>query len=350
MSTRKTICFVAGRSGGHIIPCITLARNYKQEDPTRELLLFSTNTSLDEHIVTKESPFDHWVPLPLENVPYTKWLRYPLFTLQLITSFIKSIFYLWKYDVQRVISLGGYISIPVCLAARLLRINVELFEVNVLPGKAISFLAPYATTISVCFEATKKHLPATSNFVLRDYPIRFSSEMGLLKKEDARRLVGLDATKKTLVIVGGSQGSLFINTTIKAWVTSCAPLHHNLQIIHQTGAADDHTNWQEFYRTLGIPAITFDYSHDMATYYAAADLIVCRAGAGTLFEIGFFNKQCITIPLETPSTDHQLHNGLTIAKLWPDLVTVIRQKTIEKNPQILFHELNKQLGINISKE
>jgi UDP-N-acetylglucosamine--N-acetylmuramyl-(pentapeptide) pyrophosphoryl-undecaprenol N-acetylglucosamine transferase len=146
-----------------------------------------------------------------------------------------------------------------------------------------------------------------------------------------------------MLILGGSQGSLFINQTIYQLVEQLAQTKCdlNLQIIHQTG---DHeaTNFTEFYLKHKIPAIVFNYDNNLMPYYKLADLIICRSGAGTLAEILPLKTSCITIPLQTSYTNHQLENALELAKenSW---VHVLKQAEITRNLNLFIDLVDRLL-------
>jgi len=343
-------CYVAGRSGGHIIPALTLAQEWsesqKKINPTSStrILFFSTDTQLDTTIVKNNNIVTDYVAMPLDNIPSKNPFAWCLYSIKMLISLVKSFYFLYKIQPQKIVSTGGYLAIPVCIAGKILRIPIELYELNVIPGRSIKFLAPLATTIFICFEKTKKYFPK-KNCRLTSYPIRFNHALLSPTFNDKAKLLrsfGLEPDRKTIFILGGSQGSLFINKTIKRWLENTPHLHEQIQIIHQTGS-HDRTDWEEFYYNFNIPALLFAYHHEPEKLYAVADLIICRSGAGTLFEIAFFNKQCITIPLETAQNYHQVQNGKTVAELWPDLVTVIRQKEIETHPQELYTAIESEL-------
>ena len=109
--------------------------------------------------------------------------------------------------------MGGYISLSVCLAARILHIPIDLFELNAVPGKAVTWLAPLARKIYVCFDQTKSFFKK-EKVELTEYPIRFGSE-DRIPKASAQVQLGLDPWKVTLLVLGGSQGSRSINELIK---------------------------------------------------------------------------------------------------------------------------------------
>lgn len=329
----NTIAGVAARSGGHIVPCLTLIQKARTEDT--QVLFFTTSTELDTTIGKQFPWITKRIELTLENVPYKKPWRFPLFGLQCTVSFFKSLYYLARYKPAKLVSTGGYLSLPVCLAAKILRIPIELFELNAVPGKATRVLAPLATTLFTCFEITA--LTFSKKCTLAPYPLRFNlQDTEPIHKQKACIALQYDNTKKTVLVLGGSQGSTFLNVLL-CNTLSAAP-EKMFQIIHQTG----HGHIQElkkFYKTLNMTAIVFDYQQNLTPYYQAADIIICRSGAGTLFETAFFNKKCITIPLETITNTHQVDNANAIKKQYPDLFTVIRQSELEKDSSLLLTTL-----------
>lgn len=228
-----TVCYVAGKSAGHILPCLTEAHRWQKENTDNSILFFATTAPLDRKILADTGTNN--VFLPLQRVPYRQPWLLPLFACQSAVSFVKSFYHLWRTRPEKVVSMGGLVSIPVCLAAKLLRIPIELHELNVMPGKTIKFLAPLAHKINVCFEESKNYLPA-HKCTVKNYPVRFAPELKKQSQSDALKKLGLSPHKKTIFVLGGSQGSLFINGLIKNWVTQHKNLGKSAQLIHQTGA------------------------------------------------------------------------------------------------------------------
>jgi len=324
---KNNICFVAGRSGGHLIPALTLATQEKKKQRGTKILFFSANTPLDKNIVGNSKTIDWHVPLCLQNIPGKKLHKYPSFILNFFRSFFSALHHLKKTKPQKIISTGGYISIPVACAAKRLKIPLELYELNVIPGKATNFLSSWAEKTYICFEPTKNKLPKTT-CALAPYPNRFEG-LTLAPPETVLQQLQFCPTKKTILVLGGSQGSLFLNKFFGDWVTNNPQLHEKVQIIHQTGALDK-TDWAAKYKNLGMPARVFAFCDNVQDYYQIADLVICRSGAGSLFETLHFGKKCITVPLETKQNDHQVHNALAMQKTYPDLFTVVRQTDGQK--------------------
>ena len=221
------------------------------------------------------------------------------------------------------------------MAAKVLRIPVELFELNVIPGKASRVLAPLSNALFTCFKATEKHFGRSCT--LAPYPLRFTPDViDATHKEKALENLHYDKTKKTLLILGGSQGSTFLNVQLCNTLSVAPP--DTFQVIHQTGHAHI-KELETFYKQLNIPAQVFAYKQDLIPYYQAADIVICRAGAGTLFETAFFKKQCITIPLEIASTSHQVDNAYAMQENHPQLFKVMRQKELENDSSLLLKSL-----------
>ncbi len=338
INQHETLCFVAGKSGGHLIPCLTLAQQYRAKNKNTRILFFANNTSLDKKILKDQTLVTYQITVPLSSFSPKNIYSYPRTIIDFIFSFIISFYYLFNYKPTKLISTGGIVAFPVCLAALLLRIPLILFELNATPGKSIKFLTRFAHTIWYCFDEAKSYFPKNKR-EKKNYPIRFLPS-SVLSTKNAKNKLLLSPEKRTITILGGSQGSLFINNLIKQWLLKNPQLHAMVQLIHQTGIYDKN-NWEQFYQTLGVSALVFSYQPDPVLCYSASDLILCRAGAGTLFEICFFGRQCITIPLETTTTSHQINNAYAMSKKYPHYFQVLEQKKIDKNPEQLFALLNE---------
>ena len=337
LNTIATICFVAGKSGGHLLPCITKAQQIKKEHPQTEIYLFSTGTELENKILNKQSYINNYAPTNLWDVPYQSPWLFPLFIGNATWYFFKSLYKLWNIQASKVVSFGGFNSIPVCLAAKILHIPFELYELNVEPGKATKFLSRFTSTIYTCFEQTKQYFP--NNTCIRfDYPVRFTQQDKQHNKEQLLAEYNFSPTKKNILILGGSQGSTLLNEVFKEWLLQNPTTQQSIQIVHQTGGSESET-YQKVYKELGIPAIVFGYHEQLQNFYNLADIIISRAGAGTLFEIKFFDKKCICIPHQTANTNHQIKNVLALQEENPHQFSIIQQSDF--TPSTLLSQLQK---------
>ena len=262
-------------------------------------------------------------------------------------AILKTIKIFWKNKPVKIVTTSGLIAVPVCIAGKLMGIPFEIFELNVVPGKSTKFLAPLASKIFTCFKVSQKCLP-TKKCHLANYPVRFTNKDKQLNKIEICNKLGLLPNKKIILILGGSQGSIFLNKLIAnaAKDLTLIKLNQNparpelieedehlseFQIIHQTGTLDKF-DYSAHYKQLGITAQVVDYCNNIEEFLTACDIIICRSGAGTLAEVLFFEKKCITIPLETNTTTHQIDNAKAVAIEHPELVKFILQSQLEDNP------------------
>jgi UDP-N-acetylglucosamine--N-acetylmuramyl-(pentapeptide) pyrophosphoryl-undecaprenol N-acetylglucosamine transferase len=331
----KTIAYAAGTSGGHIIPCLTLAA---QEKKSAHTLFFSTDTPLDHKLIGDSNAIDTHVVLPLTTT--RRFFDYPRLVWQLTHATWKSFWALRKHNVEKVVSTGGLIALPLALAAWIQNIPVELWELNAVPGEAIAWCAPLASKVVINVADAQKYF-SPDKCILKPYPVQYETNQ-LPDARASRAHLGLDPNKKTMLILGGSQGSFFLNSAIQTMLKQHVALREDLQIIHQTGSYDTR-DWEQFYKKQNINAVVFPFTNDLSCHYAATDLVICRAGSGTLHETIFFNKPFITIPLEAHTTSHQVDNARAVETMYPNLCTVILQEEIEQSTQSLYAAVIKKL-------
>jgi UDP-N-acetylglucosamine--N-acetylmuramyl-(pentapeptide) pyrophosphoryl-undecaprenol N-acetylglucosamine transferase len=298
---KKRIAYVAGHSGGHIIPALSHAFEYDFD----EILIFASKNRLDEKLL-KRYKGNNMVPILL---PLTRSARglmgFIFFYIHLVMSFLIAIMWLILRRPKKIISMGGIISVPVCLAGFILNIPFELYELNVEPGKAVKLLSRLASNIYICFNETQKFLPKIQ-CKKASYPLRYRTNI-FFPKKTIYETIQFNPSRTTIFVLGGSQGSQFINQLMLHWFYQF-DAKHSIQVIHQTGTSDPY-NYSQWYINNDIPALVFSYCDDLSPYYQIADYIIARAGAGTIAEIQFFNKQSLLIPLTTATTNHQYKNA-----------------------------------------
>jgi UDP-N-acetylglucosamine--N-acetylmuramyl-(pentapeptide) pyrophosphoryl-undecaprenol N-acetylglucosamine transferase len=341
-----TLCVAAGKSGGHLIPALQLAKFWYQKHPNGKVVLCTYGTMLDQKIY-KQYPFISQV----QSFAFTTFIagklwRYPIITYQAITACVQAWRLLKKTKPQKIITSGGFVALPVSIAAKLLGIPVEVYELNVRPGKAVKALALLGARVFAVFSETLKVIPQA---ILIDYPVRFTSAdlrsqvaaRNELTKQIASRLP-LHPGRPTLFIIGGSQGSQYLNNLVLKLLAAKPELYSQIQIIHQTG--NEPKQYSDHYTQLGIAHLVFDFHSTIAPCYQAADLVICRAGAGTLFELKYFKRPAIIIPLLAASTSHQEANAHAITAQCPELFSTWTQAAIDANYQEFFDTVVKQLA------
>ncbi len=329
---------VAGYSGGHIIP----AYHYAQSLNPNRITFFTTTNPLDTTIIKNLDTKIHHIPTyPLKTPSFKKPLSWFVFVYHFFSLFFKTIRWIQKDRPSRVISTGGIISIPFCLAAFFLRIPIILIELNAIPGKTTRFLAFFATTIHVCFSEA---IPFFSKrkCSLISYPMPKQNET-IPTKEEARNHLCIPSDKKTILLMGGSQGSQSLNNLFINCISTDIPFFQTVTILHQVGN-NDIQSIQSWYDKVSVTAKVFSFFSPTKYLYAASDIVICRAGAGTLFELLHFEKSALIIPLENVADNHQLANALAFIKHHQNQFSLLRQKDLILNQAPLFNFIKEKLG------
>ncbi len=315
---QQSVWYVGGKSAGHIIPLITLAL-----ESNRPSVLITSSRELDKQIVAQARVDAEHYTLHIPDIQRKKIWLYPWYAATWVYAGIQLARLYLRTRPQKIISTGGIISVPVFLWAKIMRIPCYLFELNAVPGDAVALLAPFSTGVFYCYKTAAAYLPE-KKIQYKPYPVR---ELALVSAYQARSALGLDPEKKTLCFLGGSQGSLFINELARRIVAYNRP--DNIQIIHQTGAAG-YESVAQWYADNGYKAFVVDFYKDIDLLYAACDGVVCRAGAGTLWELEFIGVPTCIIPLQTAATDHQVHNARALCAQKPEQFMMLLQSDAER--------------------
>ena len=326
----EQIVYVAAHSGGHIIPAITLAKNNKLKNK----FLITSNQKLDIKIIQQNAPSFECLLLDLPHTPQQKsFFVYASWLFKCLKSFIFSFKYLFNLKNCKVVSTGGVLSIPVCLAAKLLNKNIELYELNVKPGKSSRILASLADKIFVVYQETAKLLKH-NNIEVTSYPIKWPPYQEPTKQEINDFKLNFGNKKYVILIVGGSQGAKGLNSLVINWFDKCQL--DNCTIIHQTGS-ENHA--QQFYETKQINGYTYEFIENLQPFYQMADLVICRAGAGAIAEGLWSKAQIVLVPLQGAAENHQLENAKAAANENPSRIMLVA----ENNQTQLDGYLLKQL-------
>lgn len=313
------IVFTGGGTGGHFYPLIAIAEamrdlvNEKQLLPPK--LYYLADKPYDE-----ESLFAN--DIVFLKAPAGKLRRYfsvSNFLDLFVTAWgiVKCFFILLKLYPDVVVSKGGYASVPTVLAASLLRIPIIIHESDAKPGKANILAAKHATRIAVAYDAAREAFPAKyrNKVANTGIPVR-KGFMQLPSKEVAKQELGLDAAP-TVLIVGGSQGSLRINETV---LDALPNLVSFANVIHQTGK----THYESVAKTASVIVGASEHkqryhpypylnAESMRKAAAAADVIIARAGSGTINEAALWGIPAILIPIPESVSHDQRTNAYAYA-------------------------------------
>lgn len=209
-----------------------------------------------------------------------------------------------------VVGMGAYVSVPVVLAAASLRIPTVIHEQNSIPGMANRMLGRFANAIAVTYEDTKTFFPKTKQVELTGNPIR--EDILAADRISARKLLGLDPLDPVILVFGGSRGARQINDAVIGGLEHL--LQTGAQVVHSTGEAEYERVKAAVDGEPGEHYRVFPYIGDMANSYAAANLVVSRAGATTLAEITARGLASVLIPYPYATGKHQEKNASILVK------------------------------------
>ena len=303
------ILIACGGSGGHIFPGIALKEALCNMNKSSRVYIVTSDRRIDTDIFKEEK-------LPYETLMYNPFpetgsiFTFVRFFYRLIRAISKSLRILRAQNPDCVVGLGGYVSGPVIVAAWLMRKPVLVHEQNVVPGLTNRFSAFFSDKICVTFDKTKSFFKR-KNVVVTGNPIRSS----FLKEslEASSRMLGLERGIFTILIMGGSQGSSFLNSSISSAIGSMDNERKDrLQIVHLTGK-NDYESAKEIYEKMGARARTFPFLQKIGWAYDMADLIITRAGATAISEITSFGKPSILVPYPKARV-HQKENAEFLAE------------------------------------
>jgi len=316
------ILFTGGGTGGHIFPIVAIAREIKElfleSYPQEELKLFyiGPKDSLSKLFLSQEE-------IKIKSILAGKIRRY-LSATSLIQNFfdiffkiplgiLQSFFYIFFLSPDLIFSKGGYGSFPVVISGWLLGVPIFLHESDAVPGLANKIISRFSLLIFTSFPKTEYFPP--NKVIMVGNPIRRELLAG--SKEEAQKRFKLSREKPLILILGGSQGAQRINDMV---LEILRELLDNYEIIHQCGEqnfggvrAESNVVMLEDQRRF-YHLYPFLDEIEISNAYQAADLVVSRAGAGSIFEIAAFGKASILIPLSEAAQNHQLKNAYSYSQ------------------------------------
>ena len=301
------IIISGGGTGGHIYPAIAIADEIKGRLPEAQILFVGAEGKMEMEKVPKAGYQIKGLPIAgIDRGNMLANLKFP-FKLQKSLSLAKNILNEFKPDVA--IGTGGYASGPLLWQAAKQHIPVVIQEQNSFPGITNKLLKNKAAAICVAYDGITQFPKEKTHYT--GNPIRSEIFQNLPERDYAVRTFGLNPEKKTILSVGGSQGSRTLNN---AWLNGIDKLQDNdVQLIWQTGKLDYEKIKNQAPNNLKGIHIT-EFIYDMKTAYAAADVIVSRAGAMAISELALIGKPVILVPFPFAAEGHQSKNAQALVK------------------------------------
>lgn len=298
---RTRVIFAAGGTGGHLFPALTIADEVRKREPKAEVVFIGTKDKLESTVVPKKGYL--FKTIWISGFSRGFRLNNLLFPIKLFVSVIQSFFLIRKIQPSVVVGTGGFVAGPVVFVATILKIPTLIQEQNSYPGVTTRWLAKRVNEVHIAFEISKKYLKRADQVKVTGNPTHDS--LGVIKREAATRFFMLDPDKKTLLIVGGSLGATSINTAVLQIIDEI--VRQSVQVLWQTGERD-YERIQ--HATSSMPMVkVFSFIDSMEYAYAAADLVVSRAGATTVAELTRVGKPAILVPYPFAAANHQVENA-----------------------------------------
>ncbi len=288
---KKKILISTGGSGGHVIPAITIYDHLKNEYD----ILISTDLRGLKYL-----PFDAYETVIVDTPKFNNFILLPFAILKLFFLTVKSLFLMKKEKIQILISTGGYMSLPLCLAAKIFNIKIFLIEPNMVIGRANKFFLNFCKKI-ICYSKNIIGFP-------NKYENKLIISNPLVRKKYYEKNYEENINKPfTITIIGGSQGAKIFDEIIHEIILKISKIN-SLRVIHQTNQKNIDF-LKNYYLENKIENNVFTYDQNLNIYLSKSDLCITRAGASTLAELSILNIPFIAIPLPTSKDNHQLENA-----------------------------------------
>lgn len=308
-----------GGTGGHIFPAVSIANAVKELRPDAEILFVGAEGRMEMQRVPDAGY--RIIGLPVAGFDRKHiWKNFAVIV-KLLRSQWKARRIVKEFRPQVAVGVGGYASGPTLKVAGMMGVPTLIQEQNSYAGVTNKLLAQKACKICVAYGGMEKFFPA-DKIIMTGNPVRQNLLANKPEREEAVASFGFNPEKKTILILGGSLGARTINQTLIAALDTIKA-HSDVQFIWQTGKIYIQqikdaitTATGEAVRNPRIPIIpnlyVTDFIKDMASAYAAADLVISRAGAGSISEFCLLNKPVILVPSPNVAEDHQTKNALAL--------------------------------------
>lgn len=312
MNKPHLFLMAGGGTGGHVIPALAVARELRRRE--HEVLFVGTRTGIEAKLVPAEGFPIEWIEIGgLKRVGTVRMFR----TLGELPASVLQV--MWLMRARRpaaVFSMGGYAAGPVVLAAWLRRLPVIVMEPNAMPGLTNRKMGRFVARALISFPEAARFFPEGRS-ELTGLPVR--KEFFDIAPKPRQRVI-------TLLITGGSRGSRTLNRAAEQSWPLFRQAGFPVRLIHQTGSGA----WAELeakFAASGIEGEVVPFIDDMPAAFAAADVVVCRAGAGAVAELAAAGKPSILVPFPFATDDHQRRNAEALARVGAARVVADREMT-----------------------
>lgn len=307
MNRPQKILISGGGTGGHIYPAVAIANELKKRIPSAEVLFVGAKGKMEMEKVPKAGY--QIIGLPIAGINRSNMLANLTFPVKFFRSIFQARKVVKDFKADIAIGVGGYASGPTLLMANFSGIPTLIQEQNSYAGITNKWLAKKAQKICVAYPGMEQFFKK-EKIVFTGNPVRQDLLNQTITKQEARKHFGLNPDKKTLLIIGGSQGALSINKGIADSLDSFAK--NDTQVIWQTGKGF-HSKALQLAEENGFAnGYISDFIYEMDKAYSAADVVISRAGALSVSELCLTSKPCILVPFPNAAEDHQTKNAMSL--------------------------------------
>ena len=304
MKSGRRIIISGGGTGGHIFPAIAIANALRKLDPATKILFVGAKGRMEMERVPSAG-YDI-VGLNIQGIQRKSILKNLMFPFRLIGSVLKSIRIIKNFRPHAAVGVGGYASGPLLYAASLKGVPYLIQEQNSFAGITNKRLGGKAKKICVAFDGMEQFFPA-DRIIKTGNPVRRESVDIKGKREQAFAEFNLSPPKKTILVIGGSLGARTLNTSVLTDLQKI--IDADVQLIWQTGKYYFGEVKQKMGTNNYANVRVLEFLNRMDLAYAAADVIISRAGAGTIAELCVVGKPVILVPSPNVAEDHQTKNA-----------------------------------------
>lgn len=303
------IIISGGGTGGHIFPAVAIANALKQLAPDTEILFVGANGRMEMEKVPAAGY--KIIGLDIQGIQRKAVWKNVLFPIKLINSISKATKIIKDFKPDAAVGVGGYASGPLLYAASLKGIPTLIQEQNSYAGITNKWLSKKAQKICVAFDEMDRFFPA-DKIVKTGNPVRRASVDIVGREEEALHNFQLLSNKKTILVTGGSLGARTLNNSILAGLDKL--IAADVQLIWQTGKVYYKGIMERLSENYHPNIRILEFLNRMDLAYAAADVIISRAGAGTIAELCIVSKPVILVPSPNVAEDHQTKNALALVQ------------------------------------
>ncbi len=311
---KKKVLISTGGTGGHVVPSIIFYEHLKKE--------YDTYLACDKRgikYIDKKKYNFKIIDVPKISKNFIIW---PLVLTKFIFSIINSFFYIKEKKIQILISTGGYMSLPVCIAAKILKCKIFLFEPNMVIGRSNLIFLKICTKI-FCYSEKIVNFPKKFENKIQILPPLLREDIYLKERKNKFKF----ENKINFLIIGGSQGSDYFQNNLKNCILTLSK-KYNIFVYHQVNEKN-FQQLQSFYNENKINCDLFDFKNSMTQIISDSDICISRSGASSLAELVHLNIPFITVPFPYSKDNHQLYNAIFYKQ--KNCCWMIEQKNIKKN-------------------